>query len=506
MKRLTVLLLLLSVVGCAVNPVTGKRELGLVSRAQEISIGQEQYQPSQQMQGGQYSVDSALTEYVSGVGQKLAAVTGIDLPFEFVVLNNSVPNAWALPGGKIALNRGLLVELNSEAELAAVLGHEIAHATARHGARSMERGLLLKGAMVAAMIGTSNSNYAGAVLGAGALGAQLITTKYGRDAEREADYYGTRYLADAGYDPRASVSLQQTFVRLSEGRQQNWLSGMFASHPPSRERVENNRIRAAELGEAGKVGKSQYKSAMAYLDSKKAAYAAYDESSKLAKKKEWDAAASLVGKALAIEPAEGAFHGLRGDIRFKQKRYEDAVTNYNRAIQRDDAYFAWYLGRGLSHSKLDKRNAARGDFENSLRILPTAIAYNELGQLAERDGNEEAALRYYAQAAKSGSSAGQQAAASYLSIDLPRRPASYVKSDIINSAQGPGLWVKNATSETLKNIQVRVSLTWGERNTDNYIETIGQLGPGKETLVRLRLRDSQLLDANAYAVSADIAR
>ena len=323
MKRRS-LLLLLFVAGCAVNPVTGKRELVLVSRAQEISIGQEQYVPSQQMQGGQYSVDSALTEYVSGVGQSLAAVTGIDLPFEFVVLNNSVPNAWALPGGKIALNRGLLTELNSEAELAAVLGHEIAHATARHGARSMERGLLLKGAMVAAMIGTSNSQYAGAVLGAGQLGAQLITTKYGRDAEREADYYGTKYLADAGYDPRASISLQETFVRLSEGRQSNWLNGMFASHPPSQERVENNRARAAELGESGRVGVSEFKAAMAYLDGKEAAYAAYDESRKLAGKKQWEAAAALVGKALKIEPAESAFHGLRGDIRFQQKRYEDA--------------------------------------------------------------------------------------------------------------------------------------------------------------------------------------
>jgi len=505
MKRAS-LLLLLFMVGCTVNPVTGKRELGLVTRAQEISIGQEQYVPSQQMQGGQYSVDSALTEYVSGVGQRLAAVTGIDLPFEFVVLNNSVPNAWALPGGKIALNRGLLTELKSEAELAAVLGHEIAHATARHGARSMERGLLLKGAMIAAMIGTSNSQYAGAVLGAGQLGAQLITTKYGRDAEREADYYGTKYLADAGYDPRASISLQQTFVRLSEGRQQDWLSGLFASHPPSQERVENNRTRAAELGEGGRTGKSEFKSAMAYLNSKEAAYSAYDESRKQAKKKQWDAAVSLVGKALAIEPAESAFHGFRGDIRFQQKRYDDAITNYSRAIKRDDAYFAWYLGRGLSRSKLDSRSAARKDFERSLRILPTAIAYNELGQLAERDGNEDAALRYYAQAAKSGSAAGQQAAMRYVKIDLPRQPANYVKSSIVNTAQGPGLRVKNATKETLLNIRVRVSLTWVERNTDSYIETIRQLGPGAETLVRLRLKDSQLLDANAYTVSAEISQ
>ena len=86
-------------------------------------------------------IDPELTKYVNEVGQRLAAVSDRKLPYEFVVINNSVPNAWALPGGKIAVHRGLLIELNSEAELAAVLGHEIVHAAARHGAKGMERGI-----------------------------------------------------------------------------------------------------------------------------------------------------------------------------------------------------------------------------------------------------------------------------------------------------------------------------------------------------------------------------
>ena len=97
---------------CTINPVTGDRELALISADQEVEIGQEQYAPSQQMQGGDYAFDPALTTYVRGVGAKLAAVSGRALPYEFVVLNNSVPNAWALPGGKIAVNRGLLTELH----------------------------------------------------------------------------------------------------------------------------------------------------------------------------------------------------------------------------------------------------------------------------------------------------------------------------------------------------------------------------------------------------------
>ena len=101
---------------CTVNPVTGQSELELVSTAQQIRIGEQQYAPAQQMQGGQYKVDPELSAYVQQVGQRLAAQSPADLPYEFVVLNNSVPNAWALPGGKIAINRGLLVELRKTRE------------------------------------------------------------------------------------------------------------------------------------------------------------------------------------------------------------------------------------------------------------------------------------------------------------------------------------------------------------------------------------------------------
>ena len=114
--------------GCGVNPVTGSSEMSFMSEAEEIRTGEQQYEPSQQSEGGQYVLDPELTRYVQRVGMRLARVSDRpELPYEFVLLNNSEPNAWALPGGKIALNRGLLVLLESEAQLAAVLGHEIVH-------------------------------------------------------------------------------------------------------------------------------------------------------------------------------------------------------------------------------------------------------------------------------------------------------------------------------------------------------------------------------------------
>src|SRR5580765_3644440 len=98
----------LCLAGCGTNLVTGKREVQFVSEAQEVKLGEQNYAPAQQSQGGDFDLLPALTTYVNGVGQKLAAVADRKLPYEFVVLDNSVPNAWALPGGKIAVNRGLL--------------------------------------------------------------------------------------------------------------------------------------------------------------------------------------------------------------------------------------------------------------------------------------------------------------------------------------------------------------------------------------------------------------
>ena len=279
MSKYFILLLVLSamLVGCAVNPVTGKNELRLVPESTELNLGAEQYSPSRQMQGGDYSVDAELTAYVAGVGKRLAAVSDRGLPYEFKVINDSTPNAWALPGGKIAINRGLLVELKSEAELAAVLGHEIVHAAARHGAKGMERGMLMQGVVLATQIASANSEFANLAVGGAAAASQMIGQKYGRDAEREADYYGMKYMYKAGYDTQAAVSLQETFVRLSEGRNQDWLSGLFSSHPPSMERVLANRESLKEFPPGGDRGDERYRQKIAGLLKSREAYAAHDQ-------------------------------------------------------------------------------------------------------------------------------------------------------------------------------------------------------------------------------------
>ncbi|MBU2677843.1 MAG: M48 family metalloprotease, partial [Gammaproteobacteria bacterium] len=405
--------------GCSVNPVTGENQLILVSEGQEVQMGIQAYDPTKQSQGGEYDVDPALTEYVQNVGNRLAAVSDRELPYEFAVLNNSTPNAWALPGGKIAINRGLLTELDSEAELAAVLGHEIVHAAARHSAQAMSRGLLSQVLVVATAIATSDSDYGNLAVGGANVGAAVLNATYGRGAELESDLYGMRYMSEAGYDPQGAVTLQETFVRLSENRRTDWLSGLFASHPPSQARVEANRDTAAKLPDGGKIGKDDYAKAMRRTMQLKPAYDAYDEGRKALAEGNVDQAVALSEKALDLFNGEAHFHALRGDIRLMQKNYDWAITNYTRAIERRDDFFYYHLQRGLAKKEQKNLDGARADLDRSVELMPTAPGYYALGQIAEQRGDIDTAIQHYSVVAQGGGDYGKAAAGDLARLDMP---------------------------------------------------------------------------------------
>lgn len=413
MKKLLAVLLataLAAVPACVENPVTGERNLGLVSAGQEVQIGEENYLPTQQMQGGTYEVDPDLTRYVQRVGQKVAAASQRELPYEFVVLNNDVPNAWALPGGKIAINRGLLVELDSEAELAAVLGHEVVHAAARHTAQTLERGMLLQLGVAAIGAAASDSDYAGLAVGAGLVGAQIINSRYSREAELEADRYGMEYMVEAGYDPDAAVSLQETFVRLAEGRNPSWLEGLFASHPPSQERVERNRAFAQQLPDTGMLGRDEYLQETAYIRKVQPAYEAFNEGLEALTAGNFDAAEQKARKALQIESREAKFHGLLGQVAMQRERNAAALEHFDRAIELNPRYFEFYVYRGLLREDAGRLDAARQDLERANQLLPTAIAHEALGDIAAAQGRRGDAINHYSVAATSDSPVGRRAA------------------------------------------------------------------------------------------------
>jgi predicted Zn-dependent protease len=487
------LLVLLAFLGaCATNPVTRKSELAFVSEAQEIRIGNQQYLQSQQSSGGKYLLDPALAAYVAEVGGKLVKVSDRpNLPFEFVVINDSVPNAWALPGGKLAINRGLLTELKSEAELAAVLGHEIVHAAARHGARSVEQGTLLSaGAAIISVLG-ADSRHAGLIDFAAQGGAALIGLRYGREHELEADHYGIDYMLRAGYDLKAAVELQETFVRLSGDKASNWLSGLFATHPPSRERVDANRNRAAGLPAGLFRGEEVYRLKIAGLMKSKPAYAAHDEGRKLLAK-EPEKALAKADEALRAEPREALFHGLRGDALKRLGRVAEAEKEYDEAIKRNGEYFAHYLNRGQARQQLGNKAGAQSDLEQANRVLPTAAAHFALGSLAQGASNPARAIEHYRLAAGSDSEVGRRAGSALVRLDLPRNPAAYVLVEpVADKAGNLALRITNRAPAALHKLRVAAVAPGFARE---YAPP-GTLKPGHSVLVATGVRLSELGNA-----------
>jgi predicted Zn-dependent protease len=422
---------------CATNPVTGKRELTLLSESAEISMGEENYLFSRQSQGGDYVVDPELTACVAAVGARIARVSDRPhLPYEFVVLNSSVPNAWALPGGKIAVNRGLLMELSSEGELAAVLAHEIVHAAARHGAKGIERGIALQAGMIGVGLAASDSSYSDIAVGAASIGTALISKRYSRGAELEADHYGMKYMAKAGYDPAAAIALQQTFVRLSMQRRSNWLSGLFASHPPSQERVEANIATASRLPQGGRMGEKEYQARLSGLERTRTAYEAHDRGRTLLADGNVAEALRLAERAIAVEPEEALFYGLRGDGRIKQRRYRAALTDYNAAIERNSGFYQFYLQRGLVRQELGNLQAAGTDLQKSAALFPTAHAYNGLGLIAISDGQRQRAIDYFGMAASSNSEVSRKARVSLARLELPERSGRYLSLQLQRDRRG----------------------------------------------------------------------
>ena len=443
---------------CAENPVTGESEFSLISPRQEVALGEENYQPSQQAQGGQYYIDPGVQDYVSRVGQRLAEVSDRpDLPYEFVVLNNPVPNAWALPGGKIAINSGLLLHLEDEAQLAAVLAHEIVHAAARHGASQMSKGVLFNVGSQLAGIASQQAGYGNLGGVAAQLGSAAWMARYGREDELESDAYGMVYMQRAGYDPRAAVELQETFVKLNEGRQGDFFSNLFASHPPSRERVERNRQKAAELGASGVRNRDVYQRNIAQIKEDEPAYEAQKAAIKALNNKNPDQALSHLDKAVRVQPRDGYSWELRGHAWNMKEDKSKAIQAFTTAIDRNPNYFSHYLGRGVLLYEQGKKQQARADLQKSYDLLPTNVASYYLGEMAYAAGDTAKALGYYQQAAGADTELGKAAQAKLVRLELARSPSRYIPAQTYVGDDGYlRIVIENRSGVEVRNVQLEL--------------------------------------------------
>ena len=234
---------------CARNPVTGKRQLALVSEEQEIALGKQAAEEIVQSVGAY--PDPALQKYVESVGMKMAARSERPkLPWRFVVLDDPTVNAFALPGGPVFVTRGILGHLNSEAELAAVLGHEIGHITARHSVHQMSEAQLAQLGLGIGMVVSEDLRKLGQVAGAG---LQLLFLRFGRDAERQSDELGFRYMVEQGYDPRQMASVFTTLERTSAQSGGAGLPQWLSTHPDPGDRAKTAARRAAKVPDPGRL-------------------------------------------------------------------------------------------------------------------------------------------------------------------------------------------------------------------------------------------------------------
>jgi predicted Zn-dependent protease len=227
--------------GCSTNPATGRPQLALISEQQEVQLGRDYDQQIQRLLG--VYPDARLQEYVDRIGQKLAAGSERkDLAWTFRVVDDPVVNAFALPGGHVYVTRGLMTHLASEAQLAAVIGHEIGHVTARHAVTQMSKARIARfGLLAGSLLSPTLAGYAARSL-------DVLFLKYSRDDERQADDLGLRYMYAQGYDPREMPRVFEVLRRVSQGKEGERIPGWRSTHPSEEERIRATSAEVARLG------------------------------------------------------------------------------------------------------------------------------------------------------------------------------------------------------------------------------------------------------------------
>ena len=362
------------VIGCATDPVTGKKQFMLVSEDTEIQIDK-QYSPLQFSSDFGEVQDSPLNRYVSQVGNKMAAASHRpDMPYSFRVVNATYVNAYAFPGGSIAATRGIMLQLDNEAELASLLGHELGHVNARHSAEQMSKGQLTQALVggISVLVGTQSAALGDLASQLGQISAGALLAKYSRDNEREADALGMQYMVGAGYGSKGFVGLMEMLNTLSKHRSST-VDLLFATHPMSQERYDtavrdaNTKYQSALKGP---LNRDRYMDHTAGLRTRKGAIQEIQEGEKQMAVRKYDAADNHFRKALKQAPDDYVALCMMSISNLAQKQYavgrqyaEMAQKAYPNEAQ------AYHLS-GFSKIQLKDFDGAYEEFRSFEQLLP----------------------------------------------------------------------------------------------------------------------------------------
>ncbi|MFZ5484574.1 MAG: M48 family metalloprotease [Pseudomonadota bacterium] len=313
--------------GCATDPVTGKTSLVGMSEDQEKHLDK-QHAPHQFSADYGASQDTRLNRYVEYVGARMWADSHRPkMPYSARALNANYVNAYTFPAGSIGVTRGILLEMESEDELAALMGHEIGHVNARHAAERAGKSMLVQGGLVLAQVAVAgNEQYQPIIQLAGQIGGSALLAKYSRDDEREADALGMDYMVKAGYNPDGMSGLMGMLQSQSKSKP-GLLETMFASHPMSDERHATAQKRAAKkyAAERGrKENRERYMDSIADLRRIKTVVAAQQQGEGLMSKKQLPQAEERFDQALRQAPDDYTGNVLMAKLMTAQKRPREA--------------------------------------------------------------------------------------------------------------------------------------------------------------------------------------
>jgi predicted Zn-dependent protease len=391
--------------GCATNPVTGKSQLMLVSEDQEIQIDQ-QYSPYQFSADYGTVQDTALNRYIDRTGQNMAGRTHrTRMPYNFHVVNATYVNAYAFPGGTIACTRGILLSLDNEAELAALLGHELGHVNARHTAEQMSKGMLTQTIVggLSAVAGAAGSGYGGLASQLGQMGAGALLASYSRDNERQADALGMEYIVKSGYSSEGMVGLMDMLNSLGKHKP-SAMELMFATHPMSAERYQTVVRSAATKYSAAKgqpLYRERYMDHTAGLRAQKGAIEEMQKGDKALAKKKYTDAEGHYRRALKATPGDYTALVLMSKTQLAQKKW---VVGRQYAEMAQKAYpgeaQAYHLS-GFAKIKLKDYEGALEEFNRYDQVLagnPNALffkgyAYEGMGKYREAGGEYQRYLQ-----------------------------------------------------------------------------------------------------------------
>jgi predicted Zn-dependent protease len=392
---------LVPVWGCATDPVTGKKQIMMLSQDQEIAIDRQQ-SPFQFSSDYGIVQDSTLNQYINQVGRDLVPFSHRpDMPYNFQCVNATYINAYAFPGGSIAVTRGILLSLENEAELAALLGHELGHVNARHTAEQVSKSQLssLVVGGLAILADSQAKGLGNLTQQLGALGQGLYLAKYSRDNEREADFLGHEYMVKAGYGSPGFVGLMEMLNSLNK-QQPSSAQMLFSTHPMSHERldaaVQRDQGPYARTRNAP-VHRERYMDHTAALRQRKKAIELMQEGEKYLGQEKYDAARTAFSSALKQAQDDYAGHVLMAKCLLIQDNNKEAASYATAAIQIYPTETQGHYVAGLAHVGTRQFDRALDNFSTCDRLLPGNPQLTfYMGYSRENMGRRQAAAANYA--------------------------------------------------------------------------------------------------------------